>query len=153
VLPAAIERWTAVAAARRPDPVVRLASGAASGMAEVRLDQPPRPGEPRRANYLLGGLAGFPARGADLPGFDAAGASTVAVGGGLSSSAALEVATATLLERLTGLTLPGEEKALLCQRAEHEYAGVPCGIMDQFAAVFGRRDHLLLLDCRSRQIS
>jgi galactokinase len=75
--------------------------------------------------------------------------STVPLGGGLSSSAALEVATATLVEAVTGVTLDPIEKALLCQKAEHEYAGVPCGIMDQFSSVLGRADRLILLDCRS----
>jgi galactokinase len=75
----------------------------------------------------------------------------VPLGGGLSSSAALEVCTATLLEAVTGKTIDPVEKALLCQQAEHEFAGVPCGIMDQFISVMGRENHLLLLDCRSRQ--
>ncbi len=77
--------------------------------------------------------------------------STVPVGGGLSSSAALEVATATLVEAVTGRSLDPVEKALLCQKAEHEYAGVPCGIMDQFSSVMGRANRLILLDCRSAQ--
>ncbi|MRR38259.1 galactokinase, partial [bacterium] len=68
-----------------------------------------------------------------------------------SSSAALEVATATVLEVMTGHKLDPVEKALLCQKAEHEYAGMPCGIMDQFISVMGRENHLLLLDCRSRE--
>jgi galactokinase len=85
-------------------------------------------------------------------GFDAVVESEVPVGGGLSSSAAIEVATATLIEAMTGKTLDPVEKALVCQKAEHEYAGVPCGIMDQFASVMCRADHLMLLDCRSRQI-
>jgi galactokinase len=69
----------------------------------------------------------------------------------LSSSAALEVCTATLIEAVTGQKLDPVEKALLCQKAEHDFAGVPCGIMDQFISVMGREGHLLLLDCRSRQ--
>jgi galactokinase len=73
-------------------------------------------------------------------------------GGGLSSSAALEVAVATLVEALSGTTLAPLRKALLCQRAEHEFAGVPCGIMDQCSSVMGREGALLLLDCRSRQV-
>jgi galactokinase len=68
----------------------------------------------------------------------------------VSSSAALEVAAATMLEAMTGRTLDPIEKALLCQRAEHDYAGVPCGIMDQFTSVLARENHALLLDCRSR---
>ena len=66
--------------------------------------------------------------------------STVPLGGGLSSSAALEVCTATLLEAVTGKKLDPVEKALLCQKAEHEFAGVPCGIMDQFISVMGREE-------------
>jgi galactokinase len=103
------------------------------------------------ANYPAGVIAGFLARGDSIQGFDALIHSTVPLGGGLSSSAALEVATATLLETITGQTLDPVDKALLCQQAEHQYAGVPCGIMDQFVSVMGRKDHLLLLDCRSRK--
>ena len=77
--------------------------------------------------------------------------STVPLGGGLSSSAALEVCTATLIEAATGKEIDPIEKALLAQRAEHEFAGVPCGIMDQFVSVLGREDHLLLLDCRTHK--
>jgi galactokinase len=96
-------------------------------------------------------VAGFLARNLDPGGFNALVHSTVPLGGGLSSSAALEVAMATLLEVMTGRTLDPVEKALLCQKAEHEYAGVPCGIMDQFISVMGKPDHLLLLDCRTRK--
>jgi galactokinase len=78
--------------------------------------------------------------------------SSVPVGGGLSSSAALEVATATLIEAMTGTTLGLAPKALLCQKAEHDFAGVPCGIMDQFASTMCQVDHLMLLDCRSQQV-
>tara|TARA_R110002111_G_scaffold72666_1_gene116278 strand:- start:33 stop:860 length:828 start_codon:yes stop_codon:yes gene_type:complete len=78
--------------------------------------------------------------------------SNVPIGGGLSSSAALEVATATLLEVVSGTTLGLDEKALLCQKAEHDYAGVPCGIMDQFSSVFGQENAFMMLDCQSQQI-
>ena len=77
--------------------------------------------------------------------------SCVPVGGGLSSSAAIEVATATLLEAATGAVLDPKHKALIAQKAEHDYAGVPCGIMDQFASALCRKDHLMLLDCRSAE--
>jgi galactokinase len=96
-------------------------------------------------------VAGFQERGIKLSGFEAVIDSSVPFGGGVSSSAALEVATATLLEAMTGQKLDPIEKALLCQRAEHEFAGVPCGIMDQFTSVLAQRDHALLLDCRSRK--
>jgi galactokinase len=97
-------------------------------------------------------IAGFAARGSAIPAFDAVIRSTVPLGGGLSSSAALEVATATLLEAMLGQQLKPIDKALLCQEAEHKYAGVPCGIMDQFSSTLCRRDHLMLLDCRSQEI-
>jgi galactokinase len=75
--------------------------------------------------------------------------SQVPLGGGLSSSAALEVATATLVEAVTGRSLGPIDKARLCQRAEHEYAGMPCGIMDQFSSALGAAGNLLLVDCRT----
>jgi galactokinase len=104
------------------------------------------------SNYVAGVLAGCHARGMQPAPFQAVIESSVPCGGGLSSSASLEVATATLVEAMTGRELEPIDKALLCQQAEHEYAGVPCGIMDQFASVLGRADHMMLLDCRSREI-
>jgi galactokinase len=103
------------------------------------------------SNYPAGVIAGFAARGLNTAGFDALVDSTVPFGGGVSSSAALEVSTATLLEVITGHKLDPVEKALLCQKAEHDFAGMPCGIMDQFISVMGKENHLLLLDCRSRK--
>jgi galactokinase len=84
--------------------------------------------------------------------FDAVIDSDVALGGGLSSSAALEVAAATLIEVMTGKRLEPMQKALLCQRAEHDFAHVPCGIMDQCSSIMGNDGNLLLLDCRSRTV-
>lgn len=82
--------------------------------------------------------------------FDAVVASSVPLGGGVSSSAALEVATHTFLEALQGGSYPGDlkSKALTCQKAEHTFAGMPCGIMDQFISVMGKEGHALLLDCK-----
>jgi galactokinase len=74
--------------------------------------------------------------------------SSVPLGSGLSSSASLEVAVCTMLEQAAGWSLSKLEKAKLCQRAEHEYAHVPCGIMDQYASVFGEAGNALFLDCR-----
>ncbi|MCE9518938.1 MAG: galactokinase [Verrucomicrobia bacterium] len=96
-------------------------------------------------------VAGFLARDINPGGLDVLLHSTVPLGSGLSSSAALEVCTATLLEAVTGNNLDPIEKALLCQKAEHDFAGVPCGIMDQFISALGREGHLLLLDCRTRK--
>ena len=115
------------------------------------LSQPVKPGTPKWGNYARGVVAGFLARGINPGGLDVLLHSTVPLGSGLSSSAALEVATATLIEVVTGRKIDPVEKALLCQKAENDFAGVPCGIMDQFISVMGRQDHLLLLDCRSRK--
>jgi galactokinase len=84
-------------------------------------------------------------------GFDAAVASDVPLGSGLSSSAALEVATATLIEAMYPLTASAGavRKALRCQAAEHEFGGTKCGIMDQFISALGRQGHALLIDCRT----
>uniref|UniRef100_A0A182VRP3 GHMP kinase N-terminal domain-containing protein n=1 Tax=Anopheles minimus TaxID=112268 RepID=A0A182VRP3_9DIPT len=84
-----------------------------------------------------------------VPGFNAVIHTNVPVGSGLSSSAALEVATLAFLEQLTGKKVPSAaEAAKMCQRAEHTFANVPCGIMDQLIAIGGRADHALLIDCR-----
>ncbi|MCU0770831.1 MAG: galactokinase [Verrucomicrobia bacterium] len=153
VFPMAIERYTVIAAARP----ISGANGTITWMANelqedfiVDASQPILKGSPKWSNYVRGVLAGCQQKGIPLGGFDALMGTTVPIGGGLSSSAALEVAAATLIETISGKQLDPVEKALLCQRAEHDYAGVPCGIMDQFVSVMGRKDHLLLLDCRSR---
>lgn len=81
--------------------------------------------------------------------FDAVVCSSVPLGGGLSSSASLEVATYTFLEALDGKSTTSQKaKALACQKAEHDFAGMPCGIMDQFISVMGQQGHALLIDCR-----
>jgi galactokinase len=116
----------------------------------LSLDEPIVKGPPVWSLYCRGVLAGLQERGLATTGFDALIAGNLPAGGGLSSSAALEVATATLGEALAQEALDPLEKALLCQTAEHTFAGVPCGIMDQFAVIFSREGHLLLLDCRSR---
>lgn len=154
VFPMAIERYTVIAAAPAVDgsQTVRLHTTQGDAPATVDLAQPLRPlGKGAWANYPVGVLAGCVARGLRPGGFDALIHSTVPLGGGLSSSAALEVSTATLVEAITGQRLDPVEKALLCQKAEHDFAGMPCGIMDQFISALGKKDHLLLLDCRTRQ--
>ncbi|CAK9803855.1 GALK1 [Anthophora plagiata] len=105
-----------------------------------------KPGEPKWANYVKGCVKNFIC---DVPPFNAVIVSSVPVGAGLSSSAALEVATYTFLEALTGVQCKKlEDKALACQRVEHDFAGVPCGIMDQFISVMGKEGYALLLDCK-----
>lgn len=153
VLPMAIERRTVIAAAPNvyPDRVV-LRSEATGETVAVDLAEVLRPeSKGRWANYAKGVLAGFLESGLRPPGFDAVIHSTVPIGAGLSSSAALETAMATLLETITGVTLDPIDKILLCQKAEHTFAGVPCGIMDQCISALGRSGQVMLLDCRSKE--
>lgn len=152
VLPMAIGLGIYVAARARTDRRVRMWSAQRPvEPVEFEVSGAMQPGEPAWSNYVRGVIAGLLAAGAEVPGFDAVVHATLPGGGGLSSSAALEVAVATLGELLAGVTLDPERRALLCQKAEHEFAGTPCGIMDQFAVVFGKRGHLLLIDCQSRE--
>ena len=151
VLPIAIARRTVIVADRAADRRVHLISGADDAAAAFELDGRLAPGEPPWANYVKGVLAGCLEAGFDPGGFDALIESDVPIGAGLSSSAALEVAAVTLVEALCGRPMAPQDKALLCQRAEHEFPGVPCGIMDQFISVMGRDGCAMLLDCRSRR--
>jgi galactokinase len=156
VLPLALERYVVIASAPQEKEflpaLIRLHSTNYAESETIRLDQSIQPGRQGWVSYVEGVLAGFIELGENIPAFDAVIGSTVPLGGGLSSSAALEVATATLLEQVTGRKLALREKALLCQKAEHQFAGVPCGIMDQFSSVFGQADELMLIDCRSQKI-
>ncbi|XP_013169552.1 PREDICTED: galactokinase-like [Papilio xuthus] len=109
-----------------------------------------KPGPPSWINYVKGVVAHFPS---EIYGFDAVIVSDVPMGSGVSSSASLEVAVFTFLEALTKFEIDLVEKALLCQKAEHEFPGMPCGIMDQYIVTLGRKDHALLIDCRSLEAS
>ena len=152
VLPMAIERYAVMAAATAAAPGnISIYDMQFKDSATIDISAPVTKGQPKWSNYIRGVIAGFQRRGQQIPALDVAMISTVPLGGGLSSSAALEVCTATLIEAATGKEIDSIEKALLAQRAEHEFADVPCGIMDQFVSVLGRKDHLLLLDCRTHK--
>ena len=150
VLPMAIDRYILIAGDTNTGRDVTLHSVTPGETASFSIRPKVEPGEPGWSNYVRGVIAGFQERGKKLAGFDAVIEANLPYGGGLASSAALEVAAATLLEVMTSQKLDPIEKALLCQRAEHDFAGVPCGIMDQFTSILGRENHALLLDCRSR---
>ena len=147
VLPFAIERAIVIAAAQNGTSEIRVATSSDAEGAVIPLGAPQEISDPKWSNYLRGVIEGFRLRGIAVPGFDAFIVSSLPVGAGLSSSAALECAMATLLEGFTGISLGTREKALLAQKAEHDFAGVPCGIMDQFASAFGKEDQLILIDC------
>jgi galactokinase len=150
VLPMAIQRHVVIAAAPHNSGHVTLHSVTTGETATFSVRPKVERGEPAWSNYVRGVIAGFQKLGKKVNGFDAVIESTLPYGGGLASSAALEVATATLLEAMAGPALDPIGKALLCQQAEHDFANVPCGIMDQFTSILAQENHALLLDCRSR---
>ena len=153
VLPIAIERETVATYSPRADRTIRVASLQQDGLdATFSLDEPIEPGEPKWANYPRGVAAGLLGRCETLTGCDILFDSTVPIGGGLSSSASLELATAFALLAAAGATVDDYELALICQKAEHDYAGTPCGIMDQAISVMGQAGRALLLDCRDGSV-
>ncbi|XP_014644755.1 PREDICTED: galactokinase-like [Ceratotherium simum simum] len=158
VLPMALELVTVLVGSPRADGLVSLLTTSEDADEPRRLQFPLptaqrslEPGTPRWANYVKGVIQHYPA--APLPGFSAVVVSSVPLGGGLSSSASLEVATYTFLQQLCPDSGAIAARAQVCQRAEHSFAGVPCGIMDQLIALLGQKGHALLIDCRSLETS
>jgi galactokinase len=148
VLPAAIDFQTFAAAARRADRGLRIHSVNLDETVSFDLDA----GARRRghwSDYPLGVAATLARAGHTLTGADLLLYGEVPPGAGLSSSAALEVATALALIAVAGLELSPLETAKLCQRAENEFVGTLCGIMDPFVSRFAQAGHALLIDCRS----
>jgi galactokinase len=149
VLPVAIDRTVAVAFAPRDDGRVHAHSLDFDQEDEFALADISRRQDDSWANYLRGVALVLQQAGHSLTGLDLVVQGDVPIGAGLSSSAALEVAILGAFAAAAGLALDDRNKALLAQRAENEFVGVACGVMDQMAAVFGRADHALRIDCRS----
>ena len=150
VLPMALEQRTQVAVAPRDDQQIRAAAIDLNEECTWPLTDWNAESYPHWTSYIAGIAALLRRRGAHLAGADILIRSAVPVGSGLSSSAALGVATAKALIQLSGEAIGTTEVADLCRAAEHEFAGVPCGIMDPFISLLGQADTALLLDCRSR---
>ena len=149
VFPMAIEPQVLVICRGRSDSVVRFASTAFEGqLAEFRVDRKIERGEPKWANYNKGIAAELIDAGITVPGMDALMANTLPIGGGLSSSAAILVGSAVAFLTIAGLQVNQDRLALIAQRAEHQYALMPSGIMDQTIVASGRAGHAMLLDCR-----
>ena len=110
-------------------------------------------GEDLWASYLIGVIAQFKNAGFDPGGIDCVFGGNIPLGAGLSSSAALESGLAIGINSICNFDIPPLQLARMAQKAEHEFAGVKCGIMDQFASVFGKRDHVFRLDCKSLDFS
>ncbi|MGD0733935.1 MAG: galactokinase [Terracidiphilus sp.] len=108
----------------------------------------PTTAEKHWSDYPLGVVSILAGQGNTIPGFSLSLWGDVPLGSGLSSSASVEVATALAITSIIGVSYPGPVLARLCQRAENEFVGANCGIMDQFISANGAEDHALLLDCR-----
>ena len=154
VLPAAIDRSVWVAARRAPDERTRLVASdfseeASFDAADIEPPVAERGGETSWSDYPQGLAWALGQRGIDVPPIDAAFGGDLPIGAGVSSSAAVEMAFLVAWEQLGRFQLSGIERAQVGRKTENGYVGVQSGIMDQFASVFGREGHALLLDCRS----
>lgn len=148
VLPGAIDKAVYIATGKRDDSVISLFSVAFNesfdtdllSVAKTFRDWP---------NYILGVVDQLQVRGYSIGGFNLMVDADLPIGAGLSSSAAIECATVFALNEMFELHLSRDEMIDIAQKAEHTYAGVMCGIMDQFASMFGRKGFVMKLDCRS----
>jgi galactokinase len=153
VLPVAIDRATWVAIAARGDRELHVHSEHFAETVGFDLDDA-RPAPRQHWSDYVRGVALMMARaGCRVSGADLLIRSDVALGAGVSSSASLEVATAMALAAISGCEIPRLEIAKLCQRAENEFVGARCGIMDQFISIFGEEGHAIFLDCRTLEHS
>ncbi len=151
VFPGAIDKVIMAEIAPNGTDKVRVFSIDINEYAEFGLKESDAP-EQQWARYIFGVCREIMKRGGSVKGFDAVFAGNVPLGAGLSSSAALESCFAFALnDMFNGNTIDKFELAKIGQSTEHNYCGVNCGIMDQFASVFGKKDHLMRLDCRSME--
>jgi galactokinase len=149
VMPAALDFATLTAASQRPDRRLRVYSMIMDETREFDLDSPPPGPTGDWSDYILGVALMLERSGRNLAGADLIVWSDVPIGAGLSSSAALEVSCAHALLTESGLPFEPIEIAQLCQRAENDFVGMRCGVMDQYIACCGVAGHALLIDCRS----
>jgi galactokinase len=148
VMPAAINFATLAGISPRSDGKVVVYSENYQEEREFDAAALPPKGSGHWSDYPIGVVSILAGEGNRIPAFSLSLWGDVPLGSGLSSSASVEVATAIAVESLMGKTYPGPKLARLCQRAENEYVGANCGIMDQFISANGKENHALLLDCR-----
>lgn len=151
VMPMALECYTIVAVGPSPTGKHRFCSTLGNIVVEVSQEDALKPGEPFWTNYVRGVLANLDRMDIKIGPVDILVDSNVPRGGGLSSSAALEVSVITALTEYADKKLPKVEVAFMGQRVEHEFVNVPCGIMDQFISANGKAGHALKLDCQSME--
>jgi galactokinase len=147
VLPAALTYGTWAAVRQRNDRRFRLASTSFPGMVELDPDQVVYRKQDGWANYPKGVFAEFKKLGVQLSGYDILFEGNIPKGAGLSSSASIEMATAMIIKCLEELDFGMIDLTRLAQRAENQFVGVNCGIMDQFASGMGKAGHAVLLKC------
>jgi len=147
VMPAAIDRGIYLAVSGNQSETINFYSVDYEEQFSVELSDIKR--NEGWKNYVLGVVHELLLLGKPVKGFDCVFAGNIPVGAGMSSSAAVETGLAFALNELFDCGLNRTELALLCQRAEHHYPGVHCGIMDMYASLNGRKDHVLLLDCKN----
>ncbi|MGH2622645.1 MAG: galactokinase, partial [Sphingobacterium sp.] len=152
VLPAAIDKAIYVGLGKRDDQQIHLYAEDFKESFQVDIEAL-APSDKGWPNYILGVVNQLKERKCAISGFNLYIDGDIPVGAGLSSSAAVECATGFALNELFQLALDRIEIAKIGQLAEHTYAGVMCGIMDQFASVLGKQDHVLRLDCRDLSYS
>ena len=148
VMPAAIDFATLAAISPRGDGKIALFSENYGQVRYFDAAELPAAAGKHWTDYPLGVVSILAGEGNAIPGFSLSLWGDVPLGAGLSSSASVEVATALAVTGLMGVSYPGPVLARLCQRAENEFVGASCGIMDQFISPNGAKDHALLLDCR-----
>jgi galactokinase len=148
VLPAAIDKAIIFAVAKRIDKKCILHAEDLNDDYGVELKDV-RVATKGWANYLLGVVDQFQKRGYNLDGFDCVFGGDIPIGAGLSSSAAIEAGLAFALNEIFNFKIDNLDLVKMAQKAEHEFAGVRCGIMDQFINIFGKAGKVLKLDCRS----
>ena len=149
VMPAAIDFYTWVRVSPLDTRKLRIKSQNYGEEVEVDLDDPNIAARGHWSDYPIGVAVMLERAGHRLRGAHLEIRGEVPIGSGLSSSAAIEVATACALTAISGLEIDRRELALICQRAENEFVGARVGIMDQFVSLFGQAHKALLLDCRS----
>ncbi len=148
VMPAAIDFATLAAISPRADGKIVVYSENFKEEKTYDAAALPPKGSKHWSDYPMGVVSILAGEGHAIPGFSLSLWGDVPLGSGLSSSAAIEVATALAVSSVIGANYPGPVLARLCQRAENEFVGANCGIMDQFISANGAEDHALLLDCR-----
>ena len=149
VLPAAINKYVCIAISANKDSKCKIIAKDLNEIFEFDLQDNLVPNVEMWINYILGVLQQFKERSFTMHGFNAVFSSTIPIGAGLSSSAAVECGFGYALNKMFNFGLTKEEIALIGQKSEHTFVGVNCGIMDQFASVFGKKNKVIKLDCNT----